>query len=36
MFRSIHWVSRILERGRDAHTGDVGGLLEPVDQVRRD
>lgn len=27
---------RILERGRDVYTGDVGGLLEPLDQVRRD
>ena len=27
---------RILERGRDAHAGAVGGLLEPVDQIRRD
>ena len=27
---------RILERGRDAHAGAVGGPLEPVDQIRWD
>jgi hypothetical protein len=27
---------RVLERGRDVHTGAVGGLLKPLDQLGAD